>query len=121
MNRTWSIEAALFVALFLVVQAFFSGLALGARADVTLSPGETLCLGSGGAATVTPFAPSNRVHLADCCTLGCPMLGGMPAPQAAGLAHPSVLAGLVSAPSGNAHDPGRFELSPLRSRAPPEA
>ncbi|MCX5512493.1 hypothetical protein [Kaistia algarum] len=120
-SRGWSVEVALTVALFLVVQAFFSGLSIGARADTLGSAGEVLCLGSRSLSAETPSSPSDRDHLADCCTLGCPMLGGLPAPQAAAASVPPVLAGLAARASHEAHQPGRFELSPLHSRAPPEA
>jgi hypothetical protein len=120
-TRGWSIEMALTVALFLVVQAFFSGLSIGARADTFASAGDILCLGGRSLSAETPSSPPNRDHLADCCALGCPMLGGLPAPQAAAAAVPRVLAGLAVGASLEAHQPGRFELSPLHSRAPPEA
>jgi hypothetical protein len=121
MRRGWSIETALLVALFLVVQAFFSGLSIGARADTVAPSGAVLCLGNVPASADGPSAPADRDHLADCCTLGCPMLGGLPAPAGAAAMAPPVLAGLAPRFSGEGHKPGRFELSPLHSRAPPEA
>jgi hypothetical protein len=81
-RRGWPIEAALTVALFLVVQAFVSGLSIGARAD-TLNPTGVLCLGAGSTTGDSSSDPASLIHLTDCCTLGCPMLGGLPLPEAA--------------------------------------
>ena len=113
-------DAAIVVALFLVVQALFSGLSLGARADTLALPPGVLCLGAG---TAAPDAGGNadRTHLVDCCTLGCPMLGGLPLPQPASAPHAPARGSLAGPLELEAHLPGRFELSPLRSRAPPRA
>lgn len=119
-NRGWTVEAALTIALFLVVQAFFSGLSLGARADTLDPSGGVICFGSGSAASDPLPSSQDRSHLVDCCTLGCPMIGGLAAPHTAGAAAPHVFADAAPAFFA-AHLPGRFELSPLRSRAPPRA
>ncbi|SHE77395.1 hypothetical protein SAMN02745157_0908 [Kaistia soli DSM 19436] len=110
------------VALFLVVQALFSGVAAGARADVSLS-GDVICSSSGGWSVAGPAGqPSDRTHLVDCCTLGCPMLGGaVPGPVAfSPPVHIHVLATL-GAPASDHAVLVRAELAPLRSRAPPQA
>lgn len=116
-----TMDVALILALFLVVQALFSGFSIGARAE-TLPAAGVLCLGSGQAAPASDSDPRSGLHLVDCCTLGCPMVGGAAAPEPAGV--PLRLTSPRSAnlvPVLHAHDPGRAELSPLRSRAPPLA
>jgi len=119
-KRGWTVETALTIALFLLVQAFFSGLSLGARAD-TLDPAAgVICFGSSPSASDPRPTTQDRSHLVDCCSLGCPMIGGLPAPQAAITAAPHVFADIAPAIAAE-HLPGRFELSPLRSRAPPSA
>lgn len=119
-KQGWTVETALTIALFLVVQAFFSGLSLGARADTFLPANGVICFGSGASASDPLPTTQDRSHLVDCCTLGCPMLGGLPAPQAASATAPRVFADAVPTNAAE-HLPGRFELSPLRSRAPPSA
>lgn len=116
-RRGWTIDAALTIALFLVVQAFVSGLSLGARAD-TLVPAGAIC---GSAAPVErDSGGSGGIHLVDCCTLGCPMVGGAAAPEPLSAPQRLALAATMERPApASEHRPGRFELSPLRSRAPP--
>ena len=116
----WKKDAALAVAIFMVVQALFSGLSLGARADTLPFQPGILCIGAETAAA-DPGGNADRTHLIDCCTLGCPMLGGLSLPQPAAVQAAPALTGHVVPPELTAHLPGRFELSPLRSRAPPAA
>ena len=112
-------DTALIVALFLVVQAFVSGLSIGARAE-TLPAGTILCLGSGGVASADDPARAG-LHLIDCCTLGCPMLGGA-LPQPASAALPAtIVKAAETAVFAAEHLSGRSELAPLHSRAPPYA
>lgn len=113
-------DVALAVAIFMVVQALFSGLSLGARADTLAFPPGILCIGAESAAA-DPGGSADRTHLVDCCTLGCPMLGGLPLPQPAAVQAAPALTGHAVPLALTAHLPGRFELSPLRSRAPPAA
>lgn len=121
-SRGLSADTAILVALFLVVQALFSGLATGARAN-SADSGTTILCGSdrsmrGGAAD--PLA--DRSHLIDCCTFGCPMLGGaLPPPVLPAL--PCHVAGsqAILIPAASAQLTLRAELAPLRSRAPPKA
>jgi hypothetical protein len=115
------VEVTLLVALLLVVQAFFSGLSLGGRAEA--SERGVLCTTDGG--TLSPGRssnPSDLAHLIDCCTLGCSMVGGQPLPEAAALPLP---ANLVFAHSGRPAGRGvpivRAELAPLNTRAPPRS
>lgn len=116
-RRGWNIDTALTIALFLVVQAFLSGLSLGARAD-TLDPAGVIC---GSSAPLQRDAGGNSgIHLVDCCTLGCPMVGGAAAPEPESTPQRLVLAATLENPAPvREHKPGRFELSPLHSRAPP--
>ena len=116
----WRRDAALIVALFLVVQALVSGFATGARASEPALSRDVIC------GTLSPDrgtdAPSGLVHLLDCCTLGCPMVGAAaPAP-----AHPPLarkVAGIFVAaqPASPGASGPRFELAPVHSRAPPVA
>lgn len=116
----WRRDAALIVALFLVVQALVSGFATGARAAEPALSREVIC--GTLAYDRAPDGPAGLVHLIDCCTLGCPMVGGGVPP----LAHPplarSAGAILVTPQPLSAEGSGRrFELAPVLSRAPPVA
>lgn len=118
--RGISADAAIFVALFLVVQALFTGLASGASADVAAAGIGVVC-NSGGALGSSPADQADRrVRLADCCTLGCPMLGGTPPSPAAPALH-GILAAVPVRTVRLADPPPvqRAELQPLNTRAPP--
>ncbi len=76
-------EAALFVALMLVVQALLSGLSLGLGAASSDgiwqidASGLIICTRDGGTATA-PGEPGTAHHgSTDCCTLGCSMVGAL--------------------------------------------
>ncbi|WP_353619921.1 DUF2946 family protein [Mesorhizobium sp. BR1-1-16] len=115
-------DAVMLVALFLVIQALLSGLATGAQAEIALRS-DVICGSAGSSSSAGPASqPSNRTHLVDCCTLGCPMTGGaVPTPAAfvlPGTSHElAVLEAAVSKQDGLE----RSELAPLHSRAPPDA
>ncbi|HWJ75378.1 MAG TPA: hypothetical protein VNX29_19630 [Kaistia sp.] len=110
------------VALFLVIQALLSGLATGAQAEIALRS-DVICGSAGASSSAAPAGqPANRTHLVDCCTLGCPMIGGaVPGPVA--LVLPGTLHELavLQAPVSEQSGLERSELAPLRSRAPPQA
>ena len=116
----WRRDAALIVALFLVVQALVSGFATGARASEPALSRDVIC------GTLSPDrgtdAPSGLVHLLDCCTLGCPMVGAAaPSPAHPPLARslPAILVAALPVAIGGSGP--RFELAPVLSRAPPFA
>ena len=119
-------EAALFVALMLVVQALLSGLSLGLSAAASDNlwqldaSGRIICTRDGGTAT-TPGEPGTPHHnAADCCTLGCSMVGALTPDlprEAASPLRPSRMpgAGIARAEDPLA-SPGR---TPQNPRAPP--
>lgn len=116
----WRRDAAVIVALFLVVQALVSGFATGARAAAPMLPADVIC------GTLSPGqpndAPAGLVHLLDCCTLGCPMVGAAaPSPAHPPLARslPAILVAALPVTIGGSGP--RFELAPVLSRAPPVA
>lgn len=116
----WRRDAALIVALFLVVQALVSGFATGARAAEPAFAQDVIC------GTLSPAraadAPAGLVHLLDCCTLGCPMVGAAAPPPAHPPLSRSALAIVVASQPASTHEGGRrFELAPVLSRAPPSA
>ncbi len=119
-------EAALFIALMLVVQALLSGLSLGLSAAPVDSiwqldaSGRIICTRDGGAAT-TPGEPGTPHHnAADCCTLGCSMVGALTPdlPREAAF-HPApsrVLGTGIQRAEDPRASPGR---TPQNPRAPP--
>ncbi|SHG37024.1 hypothetical protein SAMN02745157_4139 [Kaistia soli DSM 19436] len=120
-RRRYSVDVAFVVALFLAVQAFISGAALGARAA---SPDPLAILCSTAAVDRSDAsAPAGGVaHLVDCCTLGCPMLGGLtPQPVAAPAPSSRVVIALSKRQPEIWRLPARSELAPLVARAPPPA
>ena len=114
-------EAALFVALMLVVQALLSGLSLGlSAAPLERDAAGILCVRDGGTATdqSQPGAPHHSG--ADCCTLGCSMVGALvpllPADAATYPAPPRAMgAGVALAKA----PPQSEQRSPQNPRAPP--
>lgn len=119
LGRQMRADAAILVALFLVVQAFAAGFAGGARADTALAGLDVICAGDGSSGSASGSPAGDLLHLADCCTLGCPMIGGLPPAAAAPLHHPP---GVASEKAGLRHDASpvrRAELAPLNTRAPP--
>ena len=116
----WRRDAALIVALFLVVQALVSGFATGARASEPALSRDVIC------GTLSPDraadAPAGLVHLLDCCTLGCPMVGAAaPSPAHPPLARKAVAILAAEVPASAGASGPRFELAPVLSRAPPAA
>ena len=116
----WRGEAALLLACLMLIEALFGGLAIGARAE-TVPPGFTI-LCSGTVVSGPALPGGHGSHIPDCCTLGCPMLGGfLPAAAVADPHVPPALEGPRRLPSGEASTLARAELAPLHSRAPPAA
>jgi hypothetical protein len=116
----WRRDAALIVALFLVVQALVSGFATGARAAAPVLPADVIC------GTLSPDratgAQAGLVHLLDCCTLGCPMVGAAaPSPAHPPLARSLPVILVAAQPVAIGGSGPRFELAPVLSRAPPVA
>lgn len=108
------------VALFLLVQAFVSGISIGARAGTPELSLGVICSTIG---TKAPNGgqPSDPTHFNDCCTLGCSMVGGQPLPESATLELPSATPLVLHAPSAaRSIEVARFELAPLHTRAPPK-
>ncbi len=114
-------EAALLLALVLVVQALFGGLALGAHADTTAARLRILC-GTGRTAHADLPAPGGTAaSFSGCCTLGCPLQGGFMPPTSARLPLPAAPMLRAEWPAGERATSRRAELMPLRSRAPPRS
>lgn len=116
----WRKDAALIVALFLVVQALVSGFATGVRASEPALSQDVICgtLSSDRGSDVPP----GLVHLIDCCTLGCPMVGASaPPPAHPPLARSAPALVVAAVPASTGESGPRFELAPVLSRAPPAA
>ncbi len=112
-------EAALLLALLLLIEGLFGGLAIGARADTAAAFG-VICSTDHQSDTAKPGR--HGTALSDCCTLGCPMFGGgLPDTGALTLAIPSLPDALAATPAGTGASLARAELAPLHSRAPPAA
>lgn len=117
-----TVEAAMLVALMLVVQAFFSGLSLGANAAPLQRDafGQVICTTDGGrlAASEQPGAPAH--HPADCCTLGCSMVGAaLPDPFATPRCHPDPVRRLGAALASSEAPSSPILRLPQNPRAPP--
>lgn len=117
----YSVDVAFVVALFLAVQAFLSGAALGVRAAAP-DPLAILCSTAVVDRSDASPAGGGLAHLVDCCTLGCPMLGGLvPHPAAAPVAPTRLVVTLSRRQPELWPLPARAELAPLVARAPPLA
>ncbi len=114
-------EAALLLALVMVVQALFGGLALAAHADTAAARLRILC-SSGRAVHADLPAPGGApASFSGCCTLGCPLQGGFMPPAATRLPLPAAPAMRADWPAGERASIRRAELMPLNSRAPPRS
>ncbi len=120
--RRWKTCTALVVAYLLVFQLLILGVAVGAQASVVGSAGADgiLCTASGAHSSDAP-TEDDRGHIGQCCTVGCPMLGGL------GLAPPLLSPGgpadfafvtRLAAPQAACPDPKRAGSS-FSARAPP--
>lgn len=120
--RSWKSCTALVVAYLLVFQLLILGVAVGAQASVAGTAGADglLCTSSESHPSEAP-AQGDSGHLGQCCTVGCPMLGGL------GLAPPLLSHG-VPAAFATAFEPAALEAacpdpkragSSFSARAPP--
>ena len=119
-RKQGSADAALFMALFLVVQALLAGLATGARAE-TVPAGFGVICGSGGLTHIGDGDDERSpAHAPDCCSFGCPMVGGaLPPPALATLALVGTVFFVTARVEPASAAEKRAELSPVLSRAPP--
>ena len=76
--RRWKTCTALVVAYLLVFQLLILGVAVGAQASAAgpAGPDGILCSSSASHSSEAP-AEGDSGHLGQCCTVGCPMLGGL--------------------------------------------
>jgi hypothetical protein len=117
-----SAEAAIFVALMLVVQSLLSGLSLGAQASTLPTDALVICTTDG--ARLAQPSPDGIAHHAgtDCCTLGCSMVGAaLPDLPREPFRFPARVESVVSRTGRDDCPIARVETFPQNPRAPPRS